>query len=163
MPHIRTVSQIFKMAKNPIDELYFNIDLLEALSNSLTVNGVIADFALPATDANAKWISIVNGMVDIFTKMKLNGLGAWNTAESSPAVAEELINSYDFTVGYYSSYQAVTTVSIGNVSLAAFLDETTAFNTLDVNAQIDAVHALRDSLDAIVSVFENLGCGSNGR
>jgi hypothetical protein len=164
MPNIKTVQQSFEISKQGITQLYYGMNLLKALSLKIITEsddtekiGKIEDFV----EADGDWKNIVAGLKDIFEKLQLKGAGVWNSAESSPEPAPELLNSFDFKAGYYSAYRVTSQVSLGNVSLAAFYDEETPFETKDVNLQIEAVNNLIDQLDAVVGIYGDLGCAIN--
>ena len=170
MPHVKTVKEIFAAASPSIDQLYFNIDMLEALSNKIIVMGddagKIEDFIVAGGDGStAKWWSIVSGMKDILLKMQIKGLGIYITADSSPGQENaDLVDTFDFQAGYYSAYRTPAQLSLGTINLHQFLDsDGSTFPELDANTQVDIVHALRDALDDLVGTFETLGCFKNAR
>lgn len=161
MPNIKTVQQSFEVSKLAINQLYYNMNLLKALSLKMVTEGAnvgkIEDFCEPTGD----WVTIIAGIKDIFEKLQLKGAGAWNDENSSPAVDEGLLNSFDFKAGYYTSYKVPSSVSLGNVSIAVFMSTEDAFDTLDANVQIEAVNGLIDQLDTVVGVYGDLGCAIN--
>lgn len=177
MSNLKTVQQSFNAARQGLAEIKYGLNLLKALSMKVITNdtenpdniGKIEDFIKPKVDGDAaasgKWSVIVDGLVDIFTKMELRGVGSWNEEGSSPATENEsLTNSFDFLAGFYSSYKVSSTVSIGNVSLDIFVRgvEGTLFNELDTYTQIDAVNKVIAQLEEVVSIYSDLGCDTTG-
>jgi hypothetical protein len=161
MPNIKTVQQSFEVSKLAITQLYYNMNLLKALSLKMITEGddvgKIEDFCI----ADGDWVSIVAGIRDIFEKLQLKGAGSWNGVDSSPAPSDELLNSFDFKAGYYTAYKVANSVSLGNVSIATFMSTEEPFNEKTANEQIEAVNNLIDQLDTVVGVYGDLGCAIN--
>ena len=168
MPTTKTVQQSFDAAKQGLVQINYNLNLLKALCSKVitenadpTLIGKIEDFVNPAADS-PKWYIIVNGVKDIFQKMALRGAGTWNDDQSSPALADAtMANTFDFQAGCYSAYKAPMVVSLGNVSLNAFYDTDTTFESRDSSEQIALINTLIEELDSVVSVYGDLDCNVN--